>query len=181
MTRVVGGAFVALMATLLAINVVWIVRHGDRLRPFGKGDVAPNFVVSRADGQGTVDLSALRGHVVVIDFWATWCGPCRESMPVLERIYAKYHRAGLELASINSDGGTVDAARVLAFARRYGLTFPVAIDDGRASALYRVDSVPRILIVDKAGLIRAEHLGVFSAARLEKELDERVAELLAER
>ena len=172
--RVAGLGVVGLLATALILNLVWIGGHCDQLRPYGPGDVAPSFALPRADGLGYGNLGALKGRVVLIDFWATWCHPCRESMPMVERVYARHQAAGLEVLSVNTDGGPGAAARARAYAARAGLAVPVVVDDGRAASLYKVTTIPHLVLVDRAGVIRSVILGVPS----EGELDRQVRELL---
>ena len=174
--RSAGLGVGAILAGLFVWNLVAVVRGCDELRPVTAGDVAPEIALARIDGGPAAPLSALRGHVVLVDFWATWCGPCVKSMPALERLYRARHAAGLDIMSVNVDGpATAGRARAFAASLDPPVTFPLYADDGRASALYRVDVIPHMVLVDKRGRIRAVEIGVPAA-----DLDARVAALLAE-
>ncbi|HKA89209.1 MAG TPA: TlpA disulfide reductase family protein [Haliangiales bacterium] len=174
--RAAGLGVGAVLAAAFLWNLVSVVRGCDRLRPVTEGDVAPEIALARIDGGPAATLSSLRGRVVIVDFWATWCMPCRKSMPALERLYRARRAAGLEIMSVNVEGPPA-AGRARAFAASLDppVTFPLYADDGRTGAAYRVDVIPHLVLVDKRGRIRAVEIGPPSA-----DLDERVAALLAE-
>ena len=118
--------------------------------------VAPDFVLKGSDGKN-LRLRELRGQVVMLNFWATWCGPCREEMPKLEQIYKQYHKAGLTVLGVNIDDSAESAART---ARKLGVSFPVLFDSGKqVSRLYKVDAMPSTVIIDRDGIIRHVHRG----------------------
>jgi thiol-disulfide isomerase/thioredoxin len=113
------------------------------------------------------------GKVTVVDFWATWCGPCRYSMPRLQSLWAEYRPKGVELYSVDTDDPAPDRdAQVRQFLTSNGLNFPVALDDGSASEAFRVGSLPTMLLLDRDGRVVWSHVGTFTAPR---ERDLRVA------
>ena len=177
-TRATGLGVLGLLATLLAANLVLIVRHCDLLRPMAPGDIAPAVAIPRLDGTGTSDLLALRGQVVLLDFWATWCPPCRDSLPGIEGIYQRQHPRGLAVLSVSTDGSR-QARRVRAFlsAAQPALTFPVYLDDGSAAQRYGVRGIPHLVLIDRRGIVRRVHVGAVD----EGTLDDEVARLLDER
>jgi len=112
-----------------------------------------------------VSLSGLRGQVVLINFWATWCAPCRIEMPALQRRYEQYQAQGFTVLAVDADEPSAD---VSAFARAYLLTFPVLLDPGlKVNDLYRVRGYPTSYFVDRAGFIRVVHIGSMSDAQLD--------------
>jgi len=121
-----------------------------------RGSVAPAFTLDRLDG-GPVSLSDLRGHVVLINFWATWCEPCRQEMPAMERLYEAHRDAGFELLAI-SVGEEPDPVR--AFRDQVGISFPVLLDPDRvASQAYQTYRFPESFLVDAEGVVIERYIG----------------------
>jgi thiol-disulfide isomerase/thioredoxin len=174
--RIAGRLILVAVAAVLANNLVWIAGHWAEIRPVSRGDVAPSFVLQRADRRDVVRLGDLRGKVVLVDFWATWCKPCRATMPALQRLYTRYHQRGLEIVSINIEGQAA-APRALSFARRLGLSFPVVVDGGRVTSEYHVTTIPHLVLVDQRGVVRGVHRGA-GGEGLERELSVLVEDLL---
>jgi thiol-disulfide isomerase/thioredoxin len=107
-----------------------------------------------------VDLSSLHGHVVMLDFWATWCGPCKMSIPELERIYEKHKAEGLEVVGISVDDPT-SQREVDATVKSLGMKYPIAMIDRipDAQTKYPFASIPLLVVIDKKGIIRAHVSG----------------------
>ncbi|HUJ26903.1 MAG TPA: TlpA disulfide reductase family protein [Myxococcales bacterium] len=106
------------------------------------------------------------GRVTVVDFWATWCQPCRASMPRVQRLWQEYQARGLDIYSVDTDDESPDrTAQVREFLMQYGLTFPVVLDDGRASDAFQVGSIPMMVLVDKQGHVTWSHVGMLSGPR----------------
>jgi thiol-disulfide isomerase/thioredoxin len=102
-------------------------------------------------------LQEQRGKVVLVNFWATWCGPCRKEMPHLNRLSDKYKSAGLVMMGVNVDDHVRNAAEV---ATKLRVSFPVLLDtDKKVSKLYDLNSMPSTLIVDRSGKVRHVHRG----------------------
>jgi len=96
-------------------------------------------------------LSALKGKVVFLNFWATWCGPCRDEMPSMEVLYKRFKDEGLEILAVNCQENQED---VLAFMSNYGLTFPALLDeDGRVNGAYGIQAIPTTFLIDREGRI----------------------------
>jgi len=118
--------------------------------------VAPDFTLRGADGRN-VRLEELRGQVVLVNFWATWCGPCREEMPHLDTLYQKYRKSGFVLLGVNVDD---DPKIALATAAKLNVSFPVLFDtDKKVSKLYDLNTMPSTVVIDRDGKMRFLHRG----------------------
>lgn len=127
-------------------------------------------------GDGVVDLAALRGQVVIVDFWASWCVPCREAVPFYQRLTTAHEATGLRVLGIS-----VDVERALAerFLSEMPTTFAMGWDaDQQLAARLQLDTMPTALIVDRAGLVRAVHKGF--VADDQPKLEALISQLLAE-
>ena len=146
MKTILGFPVAALAAALLA--TAWPAAATDGAVP------APAFSLeSRAGGQ--VSLAALRGQVVMINFWASWCGPCRQEFPALDQIYAKYKPMGFTLVAINVESEKADAEKFLGATP---VSFPVLFDpDNAVSGKYGVSAMPTTILVDRQGRVRWQH------------------------
>jgi peroxiredoxin len=118
--------------------------------------IAPDFTLRRMDGPN-LRLQEQRGQVVMVNFWATWCGPCKIEMPHLNKIYEKYRSSGFVLLGVNID----DNARAATdLATKLGLKFPVLLDTDKAvSRLYDLGSMPATVLIDRDGRVRHLHRG----------------------
>jgi peroxiredoxin len=136
---------------------------------------APDFTLKSAEG-GNLRLGELRGRVVLVNFWATWCGPCKIEMPHLNRLYEKYKGAGFVLLGVNIDE---DPKQAIALATRMGLKFPVLLDtDKTVSRLYDLGSMPATVLIDREGRVRHLHRGYREGYELT--YDQQVRALLKE-
>lgn len=135
------------------------------------GKPAPAIKLELLDG-GTLDLVSHKGkNVVILDFWATWCRPCRAAMPILAEVAKAYASRGVVLYAVNQ---RETPAQIKAFLEKENLNIPVALDkDSQAGAAYRVSGIPRMVIIDKEGVVRAGHAGLDPDLQnvLQKELD----------
>jgi cytochrome c biogenesis protein CcmG, thiol:disulfide interchange protein DsbE len=122
------------------------------------GSLAPDFRLANLTG-GQLALSQLRGRMVIINFWATWCPPCKEEMPLLQA-FANQHSADTVLLGVNDDE---EAPAVQSFAEDNHLTFPILLDPGgKISDLYRVRAYPSTYFIDMTGKVSAYHIGILS-------------------
>lgn len=120
------------------------------------GQPAPDFVLKSAAGEN-LRLSEYRGDVVMINFWATWCGPCRQEMPLLDELYTRYQRVGFNLLGVNIDD---DSGRAMQMIDELGVSFPVLFDEKKeVSKLYQVEAMPVTVLVDRHGTVRHVHHG----------------------
>lgn len=139
------------------------------------GKTAPDFALKSDSGQN-VRLSELRGQVVLVNFWASWCPPCRQELPLLGNLYSQYRTAGFVLLGVNVDD---DRKNATAMAQRLGLRFPTLFDADKAvSRRYGVDTMPTTLLIDRDGRVRHVHRGYYSG--YEKKYEQQVRELLKE-
>ncbi len=139
------------------------------------GKPAPDFALKSSTGEN-LRLSEYRGDVVMINFWATWCGPCRQEMPLLDELYSRYQRVGFRLLGVNIDD---DSSRAMSMISELGVSFPVLFDTRKeVSKLYDVDAMPVTILVDREGKVRYIHQG-YKPGYEEKYLDQ-VRSLLRE-
>lgn len=121
-----------------------------------EGQSAPDFALKSSTGEN-LRLSEYRGDVVMINFWATWCGPCRQEMPLLDELYTRYERVGFNLLGVNIDD---DSRRAMQMIEDLGVNFPVLFDARKeVSKLYEVDAMPVTVLVDREGNVRYVHHG----------------------
>jgi cytochrome c biogenesis protein CcmG, thiol:disulfide interchange protein DsbE len=150
-----------------------------------EGALAPDFLLERL-GEGELRLSDLRGRPVVVNFWATWCKPCRQEMPRLVEAYERYKGEGLEVVAVDLQEGR---SIVGPFVEDFGIQFPVLIDrDGEVGDEYRLLGLPVTYFIDRDGVVRSVYTGPFQektnetnvqGAIEDSELERRIAEILA--
>lgn len=139
----------------------------------GTGSIAPGFTL-KSDSGKNLKLGEYRGQVVMINFWATWCGPCRQEIPHLNRLHERYRKAGFALLGVNIDDQPRAAREMM---QKLNVAFPVLFDtDKRVSRLYDVGAMPSTFVIDRDGRIRHIHLGY--RAGYEIQYDNQIRELL---
>ena len=128
-----------------------------KLFRFKSGAEAPNFTLKDEKG-GDISLADYEGKVIMLNFWATWCGPCRTEMPDMVKLYDKYKERGFVILALDQQE---DARRVISFRDEYKLNFPLALDrSGRIGLKYGVRSLPTTYIIDSNGRVLAGALGI---------------------
>jgi len=132
------------------------------------GSKAADFTLQDMNGKN-VRLSDYRGKVVLLEFWATWCPPCRASIPGIERISKAYKDKGLVVLAVSLDEGGWDSVK--SFISSNGMTYTVLKGNDEVSASYQVRTIPMLLIVDKEGRISKRYLGFGSEDDLEKDIN----------
>ncbi len=118
--------------------------------------IAPKFTLPSRSGD-MVSLEQLKGQVVMLNFWASWCGPCRQEMPLLDQMHKRYSSLGFTLLGVNVEANTKDAERWLADTP---VSFPVLFDkDSKVSKMYDVSAMPSTVFIDRKGNVRYLHRG----------------------
>ncbi len=130
------------------------------------GKPAPNFTLRTLEGK-EVSLSDLRGKIVLVNFWATWCPPCREEMPLFEEVYRKYKDKGFEILAVSTD---TSAEAVRKFVKEFKVSFPVLMDDGKVSTSYGIQGLPTSFLIDREGKVIKIRLGKYR--EVEKDVKE---------
>jgi cytochrome c biogenesis protein CcmG/thiol:disulfide interchange protein DsbE len=134
--------------------------------PDDKGNSAPNFALTTVEGR-TIELKELEGSVVVINFWATWCAPCRAEIPGMLEVYDKYRGEGLEIVGIALDRGGWNV--VTPFVEKMKINYPIVLGGGEIVQKYGgISAIPTTFIVDKKGNVVKGHVGYLSKDDLEK-------------
>lgn len=141
---------------LILTSVMWLALSAAPGEVRAATSPAPDFKLASAGGKD-VGLAQYRGQVVMINFWATWCGPCRKEMPVLEQMQRKYKPMGFTLLGVNVEP---DSAGAVDWLKATPVTFPILFDtDSKVSKLYAVPGMPTTVIVDRKGNVRYQHHG----------------------
>jgi peroxiredoxin len=139
---------------LFILAMLWLIVAGSAVG--GDNPPAPDFTLTDANGQ-SVTLSDLRGQVIMINFWASWCGPCRQEMPLLEQIHQRYEPLGFTLLGVNVEKNPADGQ---AFLKERPVSFPVLYDpENDISKLYDVVAMPSTVLIDRQGNVRYLHHG----------------------
>ncbi len=141
-----------------------------------EGFPAPDFTLDTLEGS-QMTLSDLRGKVVIVNLWTSWCPPCRAEMPTIEQIYQENKAQGLEVLAVNTTDQDSESAAAN-FAQEFGLTFPILLDrDGSVSKRYQLLALPTTYFIDRQGIIRAVVPGGPMSETL---IESKIADLLAE-
>jgi peroxiredoxin len=121
------------------------------------GNAAPAFSRPAVEGGASISIASLQGKVAIVDFWATWCEPCKKSFPKLEELNVKYRNSGLQIVGVSEDD---DAGGIPMFAKELGTKFPLVWDQEKSiAAKWQPKSMPCTFVVDKNGIVRFVHFG----------------------
>jgi peroxiredoxin len=157
---------------LLVMSVMLFVTHAGAAVKTGP---APDFTLKSRDGSN-IKLSELRGQVVMINFWASWCGPCRQEMPLLDQLYQRYQPMGFTLLGVNVEEDSTAADKVL---KQIPVSFPVLFDsENSVSESYQVRAMPSTFLIDRNGNVRYLHKGYQPG--YEEEYQQQIRELVRE-
>jgi len=145
---------VLLSIIIILIGAIFLQMKGNG-SALGEGDTAPDFMLKTLDGQ-PVSLSEWRGGPVLVNFWASWCGPCKIEMPAIQAAYDEHKRHGFVVLAVTVNDSAENAKQ---FFEAYDLTFPLLMDDGQVSNTYQVVGLPTSYFVGRDGRITAVHVG----------------------
>ncbi|MEO6835380.1 MAG: TlpA disulfide reductase family protein, partial [Candidatus Tumulicola sp.] len=130
------------------------------------GAPAPDAQFVTLEG-GHVPLASFLGKPLLVNFFATWCGPCKEELPLIQSRYVALRSRGLRVVGVDQQEG---AAQVRAFVKAHGVTYSTVIDEGSAIGVYGGSAIPMSLFIDRQGVLRAVHIGVMDATVLDDDL-----------
>lgn len=148
-----------------ALAAVAAIAWAPTAQSLTNGEPAPACVLAVLDGGRSVSLADYRGQVVYLDFWASWCAPCRESFPFMNELHSELGGKGLQIVAVSVDKTPEDARRFLA---RYPAQFTIALDAAAACpAAFKLQGMPSSYIIDKGGAVRAIHVGFRNRDRAE--------------
>jgi cytochrome c biogenesis protein CcmG/thiol:disulfide interchange protein DsbE len=152
--KVTAQAIAALAVAGLLALLVWRIAHQPHVPQLGAP--APSFSLERLDGGGKLDLASLRGKVVVLNFWASWCVPCKSEAPWLEQQWKQLRAKGVVVLGIDYNDLTSDAR---SFVGRHGVTYPIVRDrNGDVTDRYDVTGVPETFFVSRTGRLVGRHI-----------------------
>jgi thiol-disulfide isomerase/thioredoxin len=181
-SRWAGRALIAIIAAVFVIDLGAVVQGWDRLRPVGSGASAPDFALPRIGERGRIgpdslSLSSLRGRVVIIDFWETWCHPCREAMPSIDRVAGEHGEDEVIFLSVCSDG-TRRAAEARRLVDRLAPRAQLVADSGAIADRYGVSTIPHMVVIGRDGEVVSVHRRYRGPDAVEADLRAAVREAL---
>ena len=150
-----------LMLAATTLTPATLAASVDSLRT---GAPAPAFALNSSSGKA-VNLADLKGQIVLVNFWASWCGPCRKEMPILEQLNKQYRAKGVTLVGVNVEP---NSATAIDWLKATPVSFPILFDvDSKVSKLYQVEGMPNTVILDRSGKVRYIHRGYTPGAENE--------------
>ncbi|MDW8104119.1 MAG: TlpA disulfide reductase family protein [Armatimonadota bacterium] len=162
-----------LIGVAVVVLIIYAFQPTNTLR---EGQTAPDVVLRFTEDGLQQSLSTYRGKVLVLDFWATWCAPCRFTMPKIEEFHQRYKDKGVTVIGVAVD--VEDYNQVVQFAKEMGVTYPIAADtSGEAKLYYQIRNLPTLFVIDKDGVIVMKEEG-YDPQSTQKKLEEAVQRAL---
>ncbi len=173
-----GGVMAAAAVAGIALGAWAMTRSAPAPDRAVVGERPPDYVVRRVPQGDSTHLRAVyKNHVTLLNFWATWCGPCREEMPSIQRLYAAYRARGFQVAAVSVDEG--DDAAILAYGRDVGLTFDLLHDQsGNIQQVYQTTGLPQTFLIGRDG--RVAYMTMGASEWDAPEMRQRVEQLLSQ-
>lgn len=135
------------------------------------GSTAPDFTLNALDGK-QISLTDYRGKKVILNFWATWCPPCREEMPEMQRFYKEYEQQDVEILAVNLEYSETKPEKIRDFVKEYDLSFPIPLDERNTiGKQFRAVSIPTSYFIDERGIIQKMHIGPMDYEFMEDEIN----------
>jgi thiol-disulfide isomerase/thioredoxin len=159
----------------LSVFCVFLFSHCAKEGKSPAGSSSPDFTLKTLEGR-EITLSGLKGKVILLDFWATWCAPCRESIPHLVQLHQTYQEKGFQVIGMNMDKGDIETVR--RFVKSMDIPYPITVTPDDVSRSYGVTGLPTAVLIDKTGRIRQKILGFSS--QISKQMTATVAALISE-
>jgi thiol-disulfide isomerase/thioredoxin len=158
--RLLWGLVAVAAAAVVVVAIARGRSHETEKKPAGP---LPRVSLPLLDGKGQASIE--KGRVTVVDFWATWCAPCRVSMPRVQQVWREYLPRGVALYSVDTDDPGADReAQVKEFLLQNGLEFPVVLDDGTASSAFSIAVLPTMLVLDRDAQVVWNHKGALTGS-----------------
>ena len=159
--------YISLAVIVVACGIYFFERSPQSVAPAIPGNLAPNFSLPLLDGK-SLELSTYRGKVVLLDFWATWCDPCRDEIPHFVDLQNKYASQGLQIIGISMDDGPEP---VRPFYQQFKMNYPVVMGNAKIGDLYGgILGLPVAFLIDRDGRVSAKHIGAADPSVIEKEI-----------
>ncbi len=157
----------------LTLTLAILPHCGRKVKETG---LAPNFTLKTLEGQ-EITLASLKGKVVLLDFWATWCAPCRESIPQLVNLHKNYQKKGLQVIGMSVDRGEAEVVR--RFSMSMDIPYPILLTSEEVTHTFGVTALPTTFLIDKEGKIQEKWIGFNS--KIAKEMGAKIGELISEK
>lgn len=159
---------IIVFAAAAALLVLALVAHSKAAEDSLSGKPAPAWKLKDVNGK-TVQLADFKGKVVILDFWATWCGPCKMEIPSFVALQKQYHDQGLEVIGLSVDQGGPSVVKQ--FIPKLGINYPVMMADEKVQSDYGdIEAIPTTFVINRQGVIVAKHVGVTEKAEFEAEI-----------